>query len=248
MIGQKTVPVESRQAVGRSRSVAEIFLVIAVLSLPTLALLVLKDALPAWFGSAVALLTLPTAALVAVLLARAGSRSWSDLGLGRPRSWSRSVVLGIGAGVGVLLVATLVVTPLVEAWVGPWLDPAMFDPLQGQVGALLVNVLLVSLLHAAVCEEIVFRGFLLQRMEHAFGGSGLALAAAVVLQAVLFGLAHFPQGAAGVVSTTVGGILWAGVFLWVRRELWTVIIGHAVMNTTLFVLVFLGQHRLLLSG
>ncbi len=221
---------------------------IAALVLPTLMLLLLQETLPAWFASAVALLTLPTAALVAIMLARAGSRGWSELGLGRPGSWSRTMALGVGAGLGILLVAALVVTPLVSAWLGPWLDPATFDPLRGQVGALLVNVLLVSWLHAALCEEIVFRGFLLQRMELAFGGRAFGLAIAVVLQAALFGLAHFPQGLPGVVATTVGGMLWGGVFLWVRRNLWVAIVGHAVMNTTMFVLVFLGQHRLLLSG
>ena len=42
--------------------------------------------------------------------------------------------------------------------------------------------------------------------------------------------------------------LWGVIFLLVRRNLWVVVIGHAVMDTTVFVLVFLGLHRLLLPG
>ena len=68
----------------------------------------------------------------------------------------RTVLLGGVAGVGVLLVATVVITPLVTWIFGGWLDPAILDPLRGQFGALLVNVLVVSWLHAALCEEIVF--------------------------------------------------------------------------------------------
>ena len=49
-------------------------------------------------------------------------------------------------------------------------------------------------------------------------------------------------------STALGGILWGVTFLLVRRNLWVVVVGHAVMDTSLFGLVFLGLHRLLLPG
>jgi hypothetical protein len=43
-------------------------------------------------------------------------------------------------------------------------------------------------------------------------------------------------------------VLWATAFLRLQRNLWIVVVGHATMDTMLFVLVFLGQHRLLLAG
>jgi membrane protease YdiL (CAAX protease family) len=151
--------------------------------------------------------------------------------------------------VGILLAATVIITPLIVVpLVGPWLDPAMFDPLRGNLGALFVNVLVVSWLHAAVSEEIIFRGFLLQRFERALGGGTRGLGIAIVLQAALFGAAHYPQGAPGIVATSLGGLLWGAIFLWAHRSLWVCIIGHAVMDTILFLLVFLGQHRLVLPG
>jgi membrane protease YdiL (CAAX protease family) len=230
---------------GSPRYALEALLVIAVMVLPTVALLVWGDRLPSWIASAAALLTLPAAALSAWLLVRRGGGDRAELGLARPPDFRATLLGGVAAGTAVLLIAMLVVTPTVEALFGPWLDPEMLDPLAGNVGALLVNVLLISWLHAALCEEIIFRGFLLQRIERALGAGGSGLGGGRIVQASVFGLAHYTQGLSGVAATTVGGLLWAAVFLLCRRNLWVVVIGHGVMDTILFVLVFLGRHRLL---
>jgi membrane protease YdiL (CAAX protease family) len=233
---------------GKPRVVAGIILVLAIVVLPLLLLSAAGDAVPPSLGRILSLAILPAAALASWLVMRAEGTGFAGLGLGRPKHWGRSLGLGLLSGIAMLLLARILVLPLVTAVFGSYLDPAMFDQLQGNVGALLVNVLLVSWLHAALCEEIISRGFLLQRFGLLFGGGAWALGAAVVLQGVLFGLAHYPQGAAGVASTALGGILWGVTFLLVRRNLWVVVVGHAVMDTSLFGLVFLGLHRLLLPG
>lgn len=232
----------------RSRALAGIVLVLAIVVLPLLLLSAAGPSVPSWLGRALSLAILPAAALTSWLVMRAEGSGFAGLGLGRPKHWGRSLGLGLLFGIVMMLFGRIVILPLVTAAFGSYLDPAMFDPLRGNVGALLVNVLLVSWLHAALCEEIICRGFLLQRFELLFGGGAWALGVAVVLQGVLFGLAHYPQGATGVATTALGGILWGVIFLLVRRNLWVVVIGHAVMDTTVFVLVFLGLHRLLLPG
>jgi membrane protease YdiL (CAAX protease family) len=233
---------------GKPRVAAGIVLVLTIVVLPLLLLSAAGDAVPPSLSRILSLAILPAAALTSWLVMRAEGTGFAGLGLGRPKHWGRSLGLGLLAGIVMLLLARIVTLPLVTAVFGSYLDPAMFDPLRGNVGALLVNVLLVSWLHAALCEEIISRGFLLQRFELLFGGGAWALGVAVVLQGVLFGLAHYPQGATGVASTALGGILWGAIFLFVRRNLWVVVIGHAVMDTTVFVLVFLGLHRLVLPG
>jgi membrane protease YdiL (CAAX protease family) len=237
-----------RAPAARWRCLLESVVVLAALFLPVLALSVLGDRVPAAIGQVAAFAILPFTVAVAWVLVRAAGEGLEELGLARPRRLGQTVLLGGLAGAGVLLVATVVITPLVTALFGGWLDPVMFDPLRGQLGALLVNVLVVSWLHAALCEEIVFRGFLLQRLERALGGTGSGLAIALVLQAALFGVAHYPQGLTGILATALGGLLWGGIFLGARRNLWVVILGHALMDTVLFVMVFFGWHRLLLPG
>ena len=58
---------------------------------------------------------------------------------------------------------------------------------------------------AGVCEEFIYRGFLLA----AFFRAGLPVWLGIVLSSVLFGLAHAYQGRAGIVSTGLFGVLLA---------------------------------------
>jgi uncharacterized protein len=88
---------------------------------------------------------------------------------------------------------------------------------------------------AATLEELVYRCLLFRLLERAWG-TGVALAA----QAVLFALIHLEnveQGAAGdvvamLVSVTLLGLLWAGLFV-LARNLWVVAANHAAWNFTI---------------
>jgi hypothetical protein len=103
-------------------------------------------------------------------------------------------------------------------------------------------------LHAALCEEILFRGFILRWVERLAGGGPGALVLAIIVQAVLFGLSHYPQGRTGVLTTTLGGLLWGAIFLVGGRQLWVVIVGHATVDTVFFTLAYFGQTRLFLGN
>ena len=64
---------------------------------------------------------------------------------------------------------------------------------------------------AGICEEILFRGFLIRFLRDS--GQGLTLAAALLASSLMFGLAHLYQGLRGVVSATVGGLVFGLLFL-----------------------------------
>ena len=88
---------------------------------------------------------------------------------------------------------------------------------------------------AAILEELIYRCLLFQLLERAWG-TGVALAA----QAVLFALQHLGNvehgGTADVVmmlvSVTLLGLLWAGVFV-LARNLWVAAANHAAWNFTI---------------
>jgi len=88
----------------------------------------------------------------------------------------------------------------------------------------LVEVLLWIALSitAGFCEEIAFRGYL-QRQFHALSGS---IVIAVLLQALVFGVAHSYQGWKAVVVISVLGALYGALAAW-RRNLRANIISHA---------------------
>ena len=74
---------------------------------------------------------------------------------------------------------------------------------------------------AGFCEEIAFRGYL-QKQFHAFTGS---LPVAVVLQGVVFGVAHGYQGWKSAVVITVLGILYGVMVAW-RGNLRVTMLAH----------------------
>ena len=64
----------------------------------------------------------------------------------------------------------------------------------------------------AICEELIYRGFAQRVFQDWAGGAvgaGAAVAAGVLASAVIFSLAHLYQGARGLVSTFVVGLLFS---------------------------------------
>ncbi len=80
---------------------------------------------------------------------------------------------------------------------------------------------------AGVCEETLFRGFLLHYL-HVFPWT-LNLTLALLLSSMIFGLNHLYQGAAGVAGTAIAGFLFGLLFL-LTGNLLLPIIFHAVTD------------------
>jgi membrane protease YdiL (CAAX protease family) len=88
-----------------------------------------------------------------------------------------------------------------------------------------------------ICEETIFRGFVMNQARDA----GAPLVFQIALSGVLFGLAHigtagiggrfdFAGTFAAVISTTVFGILFAIAFVLAGRSLTPVIVGHGIFG------------------
>ncbi|MEA9787941.1 type II CAAX endopeptidase family protein [Xanthomonas campestris pv. raphani] len=89
---------------------------------------------------------------------------------------------------------------------------------------------------AATLEELVHRCLLFRLLERAWG-----TVVALAVQAVLFALPHLENVAHGgpgdivamLISVTVLGLLWGGLFV-LTRNLWVVAANHAAWNFTIF--------------
>ncbi len=76
---------------------------------------------------------------------------------------------------------------------------------------------------AGICEEILFRGFLI-----AYFGAYVGVWPAVALSAVAFGFGHFYQGAAGVVKTGLVGAVAGALYAGTGSLLWPMLLHAAV--------------------
>jgi membrane protease YdiL (CAAX protease family) len=85
---------------------------------------------------------------------------------------------------------------------------------------------------AGVCEEIVFRGWLLSTLH---GGLHLDGTALIAIAAALFGLAHSYQGPAGVVLTGLVGVVFCGLYV-ATGSLLVPIVLHSLIDLRFAVL------------
>lgn len=183
-------------------------------------------------------------ALIAIAAVAFETRApFRALGLGRPGSILRTIALGIAAGFALLLFSKLLLTPIVEALTGIPRDLSAFEFVRGNTAAYLALMPKIWI-GAAICEEIIFRGLLIGRIEAAFGSaSRLKTGIAVVLSSAVFGAAHAYQGPTGMLITGVLGLIFAITYVASGRNLWLNVLAHGVYDTLSLGLVLTSLDR-----
>lgn len=167
---------------------------------------------------------------------------WRDVGLARPRSWLGALAAGCAAGIGMELLALFVTEPWIARWVGEHPDLSDFRPLVGNLGLLFLLVAANWVL-AAFGEEMVYRGYLMNRGAGLGGGTPWAWLASLVAVSAVFGFAHGEsQGLAGMLQEGFSGLLLGLLYLGQRRNLAVPIVAHGTANTLAFVLIYLGRY------
>jgi len=89
-------------------------------------------------------------------------------------------------------------------------------------------------LTAGICEEILYRGFLIHYFFAAPFHAGLA--AAVIIAALIFGSAHLYQGISGVISTAILGLLFSAIFLMTGTLLVPMVL-HALIDLRILLIL-----------
>ena len=166
---------------------------------------------------------------------------WRGVGLRRPRSWGQTLLFGTACGVLLQLLSLYALEPLVERLTGKLPDVKQFEMVVGNPSMLLIMLLLVWTM-AAFGEEMVHRGYLMNRWAELFGEGRAAWAAALILTSIVFGLVHFYQGPSGMITTAVLGLAYGVLYLLAGRNLWVPIIAHGVLDTVGFILIYLGKY------
>jgi membrane protease YdiL (CAAX protease family) len=155
----------------------------------------------------------------------------ADIGLKRPESWTRTLIVGIG------LAAIVFVAMYLSEKAGFRRDLSKFKDVQGNLEVTIYGVL-YAFIGAGFYEEFTFRGFLMQGLAMLFGGTRGAWIIACVTQGALFGLAHAYQNPLGIAITGTLGIFMGLLVLASGRNLWPVIIGHGLFDASRFVLFY----------
>lgn len=168
-------------------------------------------------------------------------RSWREIGLRSPASWLKTALLGVAAFVGAVIlfvaVQAIAVGLLDILGVAPSeIDQSRFNPIEGNLPLFALMVVL-AWTTIAFGEELFYRAFLITRMiDFTNIGRGFS----ILIAGTIFGAVHFEEGPVGVLANASFGILFGWIFVRSSRNLWITIIGHGLINTLRFTLLYVG--------
>ena len=157
---------------------------------------------------------------------------------GLPTSKHVSVTL---LGYGLYFLCFVVVATLASLLI-PALDTEQMQQLgfESPAGYELIFVFSALVILPSITEEIVFRGFLFERLRNI-----VSLKLAVIITSVLFGAAHLEFLSASSSLNWIAGIdttVFSLFLIWVyvkTNSLWAPIMLHALKNTVAFVVLFI---------
>jgi len=182
---------------------------------------------------------IPLAVLFIWLVLWLTRTGWSDLGLGRPKSWGKTLGIGIGTALALQAFTFWGLLPAMQHFGWELPDLSRFESMQGNLPMLLL-FLAVSWTTAGFGEEIIWRGFVMTRGARILGGSMGAWILSLFLASAVFGLLHLYQGAVGVVLTGFAGFVLGVVYLVSGRNLWASIFAHGLTDTLSFLIIYFG--------
>ena len=166
---------------------------------------------------------------------------WKDVGLNDEQAFLKILVIGVVAGIGMEALELFATQPLLTKLLNKGPDLDEFRRLIGNTQLLILAVVLAWAL-AGFGEEMVWRGYIMNRLADLFGRSKTGWIVSAVLVSVLFGLAHFPQGTTGVIENVIDGAILAALYFATGRNLWAPIIAHGVQDTVDVLLIYLGAY------
>lgn len=178
------------------------------------------------------LVYVPIGAALVLVWAWASRTPWREIGYVRPRSWVRSLAVGLVFGAALKVAMKAIVMPLLGA------DPVnqTYHFLAGNRA--LLPAAIYAMLNAGFSEETVFRGYTFERLGRLLGRGAAARTATVLVTSAWFGFAHYGhQGLAGAEQATIAGLVWGSIFA-VTGRLPMLMIAHAAFDLTALAMIY----------
>lgn len=166
---------------------------------------------------------------------------WRQVGLSKYKSWKVTLALGGAVGVGLELFQLFVSQPFLVKVLGKQPDLEIFQSVHGNVKVMLLFIALSWTL-AAFGEEMVYRGYLMNRVADFFNRTRTAWIVSLLVVHIGFGLAHAYQGITGVIDEGLMGLLLGIVYLSTDRKLAVPIVAHGLQDSIDFILIYLGKY------
>ena len=116
-----------------------------------------------------------------------------------------------------------------------------YDYLKDNVLMLMVTLAGVYIV-SSFGEEVIYRGFLINRIKEIAPDSKAIVSIAIILSSVIFGLIHYEWGPMGMVQTGFMGLGLAICYVKLKKRLWIIVLAHAYMDTILIIQMYLASN------
>jgi uncharacterized protein len=179
--------------------------------------------------------------LLAWISLRVRGISWKALGFTKYRTWLTTLFMGVSCGIVLELFDLFGKQPLLTHFMGKAPDLASFAAVHGNLKFALVMVALIWIV-AALGEELVYRGYLMNRLADVGRGTRFAWMVSLILSSAVFGLAHYEQGLTGIIEEGSDGLILGLLYLACRRNLAVPIVAHGICDTIDIALLFVGKY------
>lgn len=175
--------------------------------------------------------------LAATWFLKRDGMGWRDVGFAKRMPLAHFIGFTVATLVAAFVLAAVLLRSILEALGLPPQDTSALKLLiEGNTLYFLLFLIPVSWGSAAFGEELLVRGFLLNRIECLTRSPVWA----VVGQAAIFAIAHLYQGITGVLVIFVIGLIFGAVFIRCGRNLWPVIAAHGLIDTIGITSIYLG--------
>lgn len=120
-------------------------------------------------------------------------------------------------------------------------DMSGYAYLKDNIGMLILTLIGVYIV-SSFGEEVIYRGFLINRISQLGNNSKKAVWIAVILSSIIFGFIHYEWGPMGIGQTTFMGLALGICYVKFKRRLWILILAHAYMDTILMIQMYMASN------
>lgn len=175
-------------------------------------------------------------AVLVLIWASLSGTPWRNLGFVRSPHGAIDLVVAFVAGVFFKILMKAVVMPLL----GFGAANLTYAYLAGNTVAFIATLLWV-IIGGGFGEELIWRGFLFERLGALLGPGPRAKIAIVVVTSTLFATAHYPdQRLPGAIQAVFTGLVFGATYARIR-SIWPVMVAHAAFDVAAVLMIYWNQ-------
>jgi membrane protease YdiL (CAAX protease family) len=174
---------------------------------------------------------------IAIISLELRKTEWKEIGFSIKDFTIKKIFLGMAVAVLYSFADQYLISPVISKFTSSGL-PEIFS-MKGNVTKLLIG-LLVSWTTAAFFEELLFRGYLINRLIDLTGESLLTKIIIALLSGIAFAFVHAYQGLQGAVFAGFFGVFQAIIYFIDDKKVTIPIIAHGTFDSIGFISMFIG--------